>query len=154
MSEVKKPTCFTQEELDVLEKQFNKDFNTYNENVQSFSELISNILVHETAGTFERKTGLSQNMLSRMKNQISKKDPPKRNTLMSVCVGYNIDLPLASRLFDSLGVAFSYQSKRDYAYVFLLTECRGKSIDECNEILERLGIEECYWLGSHARYKR
>lgn len=67
MDEVKKPSCFTQEELDTLEKQFNKDFNTYNENVQSFSELISNILAHETAGTFERKTGLSQNLLSRMR---------------------------------------------------------------------------------------
>lgn len=38
-----------------------------------------------------------------------------------------------------------------YAYIFLLTECRGKSVMECNEILEALGIEEKYRLGSYAR---
>lgn len=40
---------------------------------------------------------------------------------------------------------------RDYAYTFLLTRCRGKNIDECNAILEKLGIESKYWLGSFAR---
>ena len=50
-------------------------------------------------------------------------------------------------------LGFNRFSKRDYAYTFLLTRCRGKSIDECNEILKGLGIEERYWLGSYAKKK-
>lgn len=154
MSEQSVPSCYTSEEWRRVNAQFQKDYKRYNDNVQSFSELINEILNGETEGTFANKTGLSPNMFSRIRNYISKADPPQRNTLMSVCVGYKIDYPLASRLFDSLGVGFSYQSKRDYAYIFLLTQCRGKSVDECNEILEQLGIEEKYWLGSYARAPR
>ena len=45
-------------------------------------------------------------------------------------------------------------NKNDYAYSFILTQCRGKSVDECNEILKKLGIEEGYLLGEYARKPR
>lgn len=70
---------------------------------------------------------------------------------MSVAVGYNLDYQLTEKLCDSIGVTFVLSNTRDYAYQFLLTNCRGKSVDECNEILEQLGIEERYCLGSHAQ---
>lgn len=143
-----------EKELKNIETQFYEDFNRYNEKVQTFPELIEKILEGETEGTFARKTGLSHNMFSRIKNYVNKSDPPKKSTLMSICVGYGIDYPLAQRLFDSVGMGFSLQNKRDYAYIFLLTQCRGKSIDECNEILEWLKIEEYYRLGSYARTPR
>lgn len=144
----------TSNEMDELTDQFEKDFKRYTDNVQSFSELITKILKDETEGTFARKTGLSPNMFSRMRNYISKDNPPKRTTLMSVCIGYEIDYPLAERLFDSLGVGFSYQNRRDYSYVYLLIHCRGKKIDECNELLKELGFEEKDLLGSYARQPR
>lgn len=103
--------------------------------------------------TFAEKTHLSENMLYRLKKQVDEKDPPQRNTLVSVCVGYNLDLMMTQALLYSLGLGFNRFSKRDYAYTFLLTRCRGKSIDECNEILKGLGIEERYWLGSYAKKK-
>ena len=149
--EIEIPSCYTKKEWDKVQKQFYKDYELYNGKVQSFSELINKILENETETTFANKTELSPNMFSRIRNYVSKSDPPQRSTLMSICVGYEIDYPLAQRLFDSLGVGFSFQSKRDYAYIFLLTECRGKSVMECNEILEALGIEEKYRLGSYAR---
>ena len=73
---------------------------------------------------------------------------------MTVCVAYKLDLMLSQALFSSLGVEFSRFNKRDYAYTFLLTNCRGKSISQCNEILKALGIEKQYWLGSYARSRR
>ena len=88
------------------------------------------------------------------KNQVDEKDPPQRSTLISVSVGYHLDLMMTQALLYSLGLGFNRFSKRDYAYTFLLTRCRGKNIDECNAILEKLGIEQKYWLGSYAKRPR
>ncbi len=49
---------------------------------------------------------------------------------------------MAQALLYSLGLGFNRFNKRDYAYTFLLTQCRDRSIDQCNEILGQLGIEQ------------
>ncbi len=144
---------YTPEEFQKLEKQFHKDYQMYNKHIKSFSELINEILEGETDRTFVEKTGLSYNMFSRIRKYVDKNNPPQRNTLMSVAVGYGLDYQLTSALLDSIGLSFILSNKRDYAYQFLLTNCRGKSVDECNKILEHLGIEEKYQLGFHARKK-
>ena len=90
-------------------------------------------------------------MFSRIRTQVDKKDPPQRSTLISIAIGYNLDYQITSELLKSIGVRFILSNPRDYAYQFLLTNCRGKSVDDCNEILEALGIEEKHWLGMHAR---
>ena len=145
--------CYTADEWAEVKTQFEKDFQRYNQHIKPFNVLINEILKGETEGTFSEKTGLSPNMFSRIRNYVSKKDKPQRSTLMSIAVAYNLDYQLTARLLESLGVGFTLSDKRDYAYQFLLTNCRGKSVDECNEILEQLGIEEKYWLGAHARRK-
>lgn len=147
------PNCYSEKEWNKIKSQFYNDFNMYNKHIKSFRELINEILDGETEGTFVNKTGLSYNMFSRIRTQIDKQNPPQRNTLMSVAVGYNLDYQLTDALLDSIGLSFILSNPRDYAYQFLLTNCRGKSVDECNEILEQLGVEEKYWLGMHARRK-
>lgn len=144
---------YTYDEWVKLEREFLKDYETSTKYNKPFSELIGEILEGETYMTFAEKTHLSENMLYRLKKQVDEKDPPQRNTLVSVCVGYNLDLMMTQALLYSLGLGFNRFSKRDYAYTFLLTRCRGKNIDECNEILKELGIEERYWLGSYAKKK-
>jgi hypothetical protein len=74
------------------------------------------------------KTGLSPICYSRLKNQADEKDPPQRNTLVSVCVAYNLDFMMTQSLLHSLGLDFNRFNKRDYAYTFLLTRCRGKEL--------------------------
>ncbi len=147
------PFCYTEEEWQKIKLQYNTDFKRYNKHIKSFRELINEILQGETEGSFVRKTGLSPNMFSRIRTQIDKTNPPQRNTLMSVAVGYNLDYQLTAALLDSIGLKFILSNKRDYAYQFLLTNCRGKTVDECNDILKCLGVEEKYWLGVHARKK-
>ena len=145
------PSCYLEKEWKDLEEQFNSDFKRYNSHIKSFRVLINEILDGETEGTFVRKTGLSPNMFSRIRTQVDKKDPPQRSTLISIAIGYNLDYQITSELLKSIGVRFILSNPRDYAYQFLLTNCRGKSVDDCNEILEALGIEEKHWLGMHAR---
>nr|WP_302658079.1 hypothetical protein [uncultured Dysosmobacter sp.] len=151
MSSIERPNCYTAEEWKKVKGQFNTDFKRYNDHIKSFNTLINEILDGETEGTFAQKTGLSNNMFSRIRNYVNKKDPPQRSTLISIAVGYNLDFQITARLLESLGSGFTLSNERDYAYQFILTNCRGKSVDDCNEILKCLGVEEKYWLGAHAR---
>lgn len=151
MSSIECPNCYTAEEWKKVKGQFHTDFKRYNDHIKSFNTLINEILDGETEGTFAKKTGLSNNMFSRIRNYVNKKDPPQRSTLISIAVGYNLDFQITARLLESLGSGFTLSNERDYAYQFILTNCRGKSVDDCNEILKCLGVEEKYWLGAHAR---
>lgn len=144
---------YTTEEFQKIEKQFHKDYDMYNKHIKSFQVLINEILEGETDSSFVKKTELSYNMFSRIRKYVDKNNPPQRNTLMSVAIGYGLDYQLTAALLDSIGLSFILSNKRDYAYQFLLTNCRGKSVRECNEILKQLGVEEKYWLGVHARKK-
>ncbi len=124
------------------ESLFLKDYENSTRYNKPFSALISDVLENETYKSFADKTGLSENMLYRLKKQVDEKDPPQRNTLITVCIAYKLDLMMAQTLLYSLGLGFNRFNKRDYAYTFLLTQCRDRSIDQCNEILGQLGIEQ------------
>lgn len=145
---------YSYSEWQAIEKEFLRDYDNFSLYNKPFRELIGKVLDGETYMSFASKTHLSENMLYRLKKQVDEKDPPQRSTIISVCVGYNLDIMMAQSLLYSLGLGFNRFSKRDYAYSFLLTRCRGKSVDECNEILKKLGIESKYWLGSYAKKKR
>lgn len=141
----------TKTDMAALIKEYNHDFAISNELTKPFRELINQILACETYDSFSYTTELSPNMFYRIKNVVDEKDPPLRTTLMSICVGYQLDLMTTLSLFDSLGLGFNRHNRRDYAYSYLLTRCRGMDIPECNEVLDALGIPECYWLGSKER---
>jgi hypothetical protein len=112
-------------EWEKLENEFKRDYANSTKYNKSFQTLIREILEGETERSFADKTELSENMLYRLKNQVDEKDPPQRSTLISVCVGYNLDLMMAQALLYSLGLGFSHNNKRDYAYSFLLTRYNG-----------------------------
>ncbi len=145
---------YSYDEWEKIVKQFERDYANSTKYNKSFTEMIGEILEGETYMSFGNKTKLNANQLYRLRKRVDEKDPPQRNTLMSVCVAYDLDLMMTQALLHSLGLDFNRFNKRDYAYTFLLTRCRGKSIDECNEILKELGIEEKYWLGTYARKNR
>lgn len=100
------PKCYTKEEWEKVKKQFDTDFKRYNKHIKSFRELINEILDGETEGTFVRKTELRYNMFSRIRTQVDKENPPQRNTLMSIAVGYKLDYQITSALLKSIGVEF------------------------------------------------
>lgn len=137
-----------------IKHEFERDFGFFTKYNKSFQELIGDILKGESEKEFMIKTGLGVGMIYRLRNQVSEEDIPNRCTLISVCIGYNLDLMMAQALLHSLGLDFNCYNKRDYAYAFLLTRCRGKDIDECNEILKDLGLKEKDFLGYRPRKKK
>lgn len=138
-------------ELESLIEKFNRDYKLFSEYNKSFSDLMNEVLKGESEKEFMIKTGLGIGMMYRLKNQISKEDIPNRCTIISVCIGYDLDIMMAQTLLHSLGLDFNCYNKRDYAYAFILTECRGKNIEECNEILKALGVQEKDLLGYRPR---
>lgn len=149
-----KPYCYEKEEWLEIKSQFESDFSRYNKHIKSFNTLINEILKDTTQSEFVSRTELSPNMLHRITKTASRKDPPRRSTLMSIAVGYNLDIQLTEALLESLGLSFDMHNRRDYAYQLLLTRCRGVEIEDCNKILELLGIEEKDWLGAYAKNTR
>lgn len=145
---------YSQEEWGRIKREFKTDLDNSRNYNKSFREMLSDILKGETYMSFASKTGLSCNMFYRLLHEVDEKDPPQRSTLISVCVAYDLDLLMTQSLLESLGLGFNRFNTRDYAYSFLLTRCRGKDIDECNEILKELGVDKKYFLGVHAQKKK
>lgn len=142
---------YSYDEWSKLQEEYYNDFKKSKRILKPFREMIREILKDETDTDFCDKTQLSENMLYRLRNQIDEHNPPQMQTLISICIAYDLDIILAQDLLKSLGLGFNPHKKRDYAYTFLLTRCRGKNIHECNEILKELKINETYFLGSHPR---
>lgn len=132
---------------------FNEDILNNQKMIKPFTEIIMEIIGTDEWGDFMNKTGLSKDMYYNIQNQSM---PHKKRTIVSVCVGYDAGVQIAEELLQSQGSHFNPHSKTDSAYILLLTEYRGKSVDECNELLKRLEIEKADWLGVYARqpYKR
>ena len=60
--------------------------------------------------------------------------------LVAFCIAYEIDMPVVEVLLHSAGYALRLSDKVHFAYYFLLTDYSGRSIAECNELLEQLKI--------------
>ena len=91
------------EEWKEIKQEFERNFKIYSKYNQSFRELIGEILKGESEKEFMIKTGLGVGMIYRLRNQVDEKDIPNRCTLISVCVGYDLDLMMAQALLHSLG---------------------------------------------------
>jgi transcriptional regulator with XRE-family HTH domain len=67
---------------------------------------------------------------------------PKEKTIVAFCITCDLDMLMAITLLESVGLTFKRTSKVHYAYCYLIVNCRGKPIEECNEILRGFEIEE------------
>ena len=119
--------------------------------VKSFSNMMQEILEGETGSKFADKTGLNTNMLSKFRYSYTPQNPPRMYTFISVCIGYQISYTLAQQLLQSICLPFNPLNKQHAAYIALLTHCRGCNIAQCNEILQRMGVDEKFFLGSPER---
>ncbi len=136
-----------------IKTEFYKDLENHREYDIPFRTLINEILKNETSGSFAMKTELEPNMFSRLKHKVDDSDPCQKNTIITVCVAYKLDLMMAQALLHSLGSGLNGRNKNDYAYAFILTRCREKTIQECNDILKNFGLKRSYLLGEEGRRK-
>ncbi len=93
-------------------------------------------------------------MFYNLRKWVGRKKPCSKSTIVSVCVGYDVGLKIAEELLRSQGSLFNPHNKIDSAYITLLSEYRGKTVDECNVLLEKLEIKKDDRLGTCARRQR
>ena len=87
---------------------------------------------------FRYRTGLNDMAFSRVK----KKDHKfKKEQLISIGYGLQIELNEMEEVLDSAGMTFSKSDPVDVAYRFLFTGYRGKDIESCNNLLKQASID-------------
>ena len=129
---------------------FDRSFNMSLEINKTFHEKITAIFEkkHVYSSTFCDCTGLEPMMFTRMNRPGYN---PNMRTVMSVCVGLGLDVLTTESLLKSAGLAFSPVNRVHFAYIYLLENCKGMNIEDCNNILESFGIDKKDFLGTIPR---
>lgn len=71
--------------------------------------------------------------------------------IVSICIGFKLSPILTQKVLLSAGMDFRLSNPEHLAYIFLLEHCNELDIDECNKILEYLGVPKTRQLGSRGR---
>ena len=127
--------------IDNLVEKFNNDFETVGTITNSFAKMFNTLLEHKqiTKEEFLEEVGLSEDTFDNYSK--GKKDPSLRG-LTAFCVAFEIDNNSFLKLLSAGGYSINCKKKRDCAYSFLMTDCMGMTLQECNEVLKKIGLEE------------
>src|SRR5574344_2042703 len=108
-------------EIERLVDKFEEDFNTIGELHLSFPEMFKKLLDRKeiTKEEFIEETGISGPTFD---NFLKEDHDPSLKNVTAFCIAFEIDVN-------------SY-------YSFLITDCMGMSIQECNEILKGIGLPD------------
>jgi len=151
-----------QKAVDVYDS-FQSDFDYTNRHTKSYAEAMWEIIESEKVSYlgpngklitsfirdgnhFEEVTGLSastyDSIMRNVENYV-----PSLTTFMTLCMVYQLNMTMVRELRHSYGYDFNAKSRIHQAYIYLLVNCRGKSLSYCNKVLQALGIERKHYLG-------
>lgn len=145
---------YEEEQEQQIISRYNEDYSNRQKMIKPFTEIFAEIVGTDTYNEFQDKTGLGPTMFYNLRKWVGRKKPCSKSTIVSVCVGYDVGLKIAEELLRSQGSAFNPHNKIDSAYIMLLSEYRGRTVDECNVLLEKLEIKKEDRLGTCARRPR
>lgn len=122
---------------------YDKNFN-HNKQQLSYPELVEQLIndFHINKINFMGKTGLDDKSFDRFK----KGKIPSLKKLILICVVFEIDIQSLIGLLRALGRTFNLTDPVHYAYYKLVEDYKGHNVDECNELLRKIGITENKYL--------
>jgi len=94
---------------------------------------------------FTLHTGLDESTYSKLKH--SQRKRLDMRTLIAICVGLRLPLPIVEDLLHRAGMAFS-NSMEDQAYRYVVLVLNGAGLDICNAFLRKRGMTQ---LGTFAK---
>lgn len=126
-------------------KAFESDFDIFSQEAMDFQQKLTRLIKakNTTAAKIAEEVGIQEKTLSGYRHG---KKCPSMPVLIGICMALELDIKQSMELLASLGFCFLGCRREHYAYVYLITEHRGASIAECNEILAGLNIEPRYFL--------
>lgn len=98
---------------------------------------------------FYDNTLLNRNVMYDIKQNKSR---PQLRTVITICIGLGLEPYESLELIRTAGYSLSKSLFLDCAYMEIIFNYYDNDIIECNEILEKLGVDEKYHLGSRQRY--
>lgn len=128
---------------------------------KSFGETVEDIMV--TLGITKKWAGKTildttkAEQLTGLNKDIFRKNMYKRDCVVdmalviSICIGFQLSDHYTGWLLNAAGLHFRLDNPDHLAYIFLLDYCRDMTINECNEVLEKVGVRKSRQLGSHPR---
>lgn len=129
---------------------FKKDYELSLKNNRTFPQIVKDIMQEKefTIENLQEKSKIDRRTIFRLRSGIIKTRTremeymPSMKTIIAFCVACDLDMLNAITLLESIGLSFRKTSMIHYAYCYLIINCRGKEIHECNMILENLGIDK------------
>lgn len=147
-----------QDEVWAEYNRFKKDYELSLKNNSTFPEIVNNIMNEQelTIEDLQGKSKIDRRTIFRLRSGVIKSKTremeymPSMKTIIAFCVACDLDMLNAITLLESIGLSFRKTSMIHYAYCYLIVNCRGKEIHECNTILENFGIDKEYFLRDDA----
>lgn len=129
---------------------FAKEFEETSDSQVTYEQILVRLMKNKGIGTKEAAdlTGLNETLFKNL-------GKPEGNILkrfvISIAVGFQLDVHLTEYILESCGMRFQESSKVDKAYIYLLENCKGQDITYCNSVLRDLGIPDKDMLGELTR---
>ena len=126
---------------------FMRDYNLSLKTNQKFHIIVNEIIdeLKITNAELQARSELSMKTIYRMRSGKIKNNKgvyvdytPCYESIIAFCIACDLDMLMAIKLLDSLGLSFQRTNIIHYSYCYLIINCRGKSIKECNVVLEKL----------------
>jgi transcriptional regulator with XRE-family HTH domain len=133
---------------------FKEDYNRSVKHNKSFGDMITEIMTDKNITIEEliEKSTISKSTIERMRSGKIKTRHgvseyiPFLNTIVAFCIACDVDMLMTITLLESLGLSFRRTDEVHYAYCYLIVNCRGESIDSCNNVLKGLKIKKEFHL--------
>lgn len=147
------PKYITEEKPILTEEQrqsFNKEFAETSESQATYEKIVSNLMEKKKLNAREASelTGLNEILF---KNLNKPGGRIQKRFIISIAVGFKLDVHLTEYILESCGMTFCESNKVDKAYIYLLESCKGRDISDCNAILRDLGVDGKDMLGELSR---
>lgn len=130
-----------EDKIETLAFQFEDSYYCSGEISQSFADEFNKLVELKAIESteFEDELGLSDETFRRWKKGLI--DPSLEN-LVAFCMYFEIDINSFTELLRAGGYTMNFSKRRDCAYNFLITNCIGMSIKECNILLKKIGLKD------------
>lgn len=135
---------------DEQKKAFNQEFAETSDSQATYEQIVLRLMKNKGLDTKRAAelTGLNETLF---KNLDTPGGSILKRFVVSIAVGFQLDVHLTEYILESCGMRFQESSKVDKAYIYLLENCKGKGIEYCNAALRDLGIDGKDMLGELTR---
>ncbi len=133
--------CMEKRELEQFKQKFEENFELSKKNNKNFGEMFKTILEEKeiTKEEFIQEVGLSGKTFDRY---LSNTIDPSLKSIISFAVAFELDMLNLITLLRAGGYGIDFTDRTQYAYSYLITDCSGMTITECNQVLKAIGIDK------------